>query len=120
MSATIYTGLAWLPMPPVDFALQCRHLPTDNLGVTIQRLAQHALDENQLTRLAKVIDQARRSARSLMALTTLRLGILTNATADFIVAPLVATAARYGIVLECVQGEFDNAIQDALEPGSPI
>jgi FkbH-like protein len=120
MSAIIYTGLAWLPRAPVDFAAQCRHLPTYNLGVNLQRLAQHALDENQLTRLAKVIDEARRSARSLMPLTTFRLGIISNATADFIVAPLVATAARYGIVLECVQGEFDNAIQDALDADSAI
>ncbi len=83
MTNQLYSQLAWLPPAPTDFSLRCRELSAGpELGKQAQRLANHALDENQLNRLAKVLRQARESGRSLAPLTAFRLGIVSNATSQ--------------------------------------
>jgi FkbH-like protein len=89
-------------------------------GRQIQALASHALDENQLNRLAKVISTARRSPVALKPLTPFRLGVLSNATVDFLLPAAVATAARHGIALECINANYDQVMQEALSPASVI
>jgi FkbH-like protein len=122
MSNSLYSQLAWLPAAPDDFSAQCRQLldaPAD-LGHRLQRLANHALDENQLNRLAKAIQRARAAGHSFAPLTPFRLGLISNATTHFIVPPLVATAARHGIALECIEADYDQVMQVALDPDSAI
>ena len=46
--------------------------------------------------------------KSLEPLTEYRLALISNATVDFIVPALTATAARYGIALECVAAGYDQ------------
>ncbi len=122
MSNPLYSQLAWLPAAPEDFSAQCRQLLDDrsDLGEHLQRLANHALDENQLNRLAKVVRKARDAGHSLAPLTPFRIGLISNATSHFIVPPLVASAARYGIALECIEANYDQAMQVALSPDSII
>ncbi len=122
MSNHLYSDLAWLPAAPDDFSTQCRQLLAEpgELGRRIQRLANHALDENQLNRLAKVIDKARQKSESLAPLTPFRLGVISNATSHFVVPVLVASAARHGIALECIEADFDQVMQAALSPDSAI
>ena len=122
MSNSLYANLSWLPKPPDDFNARCRSLPeTDgDRGMEIQALASFALDDNQLHRLAKVITGLAASGKSLKPLTPFRLGILSNSTVDFIVPALIATAARYGIALECIQADYDQVIQEALSADSII
>src|SRR5258706_1156113 len=50
VSNHLYSRLAWLPAAPEEFSAECRRLPGDpaDLGNRVQRLASHALDENQL------------------------------------------------------------------------
>ena len=122
MSNHLYAGLEWLAQPPADFAVQCKQA-LDNpleLGRRLQSLANHALDENQLNRLSKVVVKAMASGASLAPLTPFRLGVLSNATSHFIVPALVATAARHGIALECIEADFGQVMQDALSPDSAI
>jgi FkbH-like protein len=122
MSNALYARLAWLPAPPEDFSARCRQLldePAD-VGVHLQRLANHALDENQLNRLAKVIQRARDRGHPLAPLTPFRLGLISNATSHFIVPALMATAARHGIALECIEADYDQVMQVALAPDSAI
>ena len=124
MGASLYTNLAWLPPPPPDFSEQCKKLPTsagaEALGSGIQALASHALDENQANRLAKLIKKAVAAGHSLRPLTPFKLGILSNSTVDLIVPVLVASAARHGILLECVQADYNQVVQEALAPTSTI
>ena len=122
MSNALYTQLAWLPAAPEDFSASCRHLLNDpaDLGRRLQHLANHALDENQLNRLAKVIDKARDAGQSLAPLTAFRIGIISNATSHFIVPALIASAARHGIALECIEADYDQVMQAALSADSPI
>lgn len=121
MSA-LYSELSWLPRPAEDFSAQCRAAlqEPDSLGQRLRALASRGLDENQLIRLAKVITTARTAGHSLAPLTPYKLALISNGTADFIVPALMATAARYGIALECVSAGYDQAVQESLNPDSAI
>lgn len=122
MSNHLYSQLGWLQAAPEDFSAQCRQLLTEPapLGLRLQHLANHALDENQLNKLAKAIQKARAAGTSMAPLVPFRLGILSNATSHFIVPALVATAARHGIALDCIEADFDQVMQEALSPSSTI
>ena len=78
------------------------------------------MDENQLHRLAKALERARAAGVSLAPLTPFRLGIVSNATTHFMVPPLVASAARHGIALDCVEAEYAQVMQAALDANSAI
>ena len=121
MSA-FYSDLSWLPRPPRDFNSLCRTASqeSESLGARLRALASCGLDENQLIRLAKVISGARAEGKPLDPLTPFRLALISNSTVDFIVPCLTATAARYGFALECVAAGFDQAVQESLNPDSPI
>ena len=122
MSNDLYSRLAWLPAPPDDFSAQCRQLRAEPAepGRRIQHLARHGLDENQLNRLSKVIETARNDGKPLAPLIPVRLGIISNATTHFLAPVLVATAARHGIALECIEANFDQVMQEALSADSEI
>ena len=118
---TFSRNLSWLERPPANFQLLCRDLYSDpgDRSTEIRALALTALDENQLIRFAKVIQRAFKNGH-LDGLVRFRLGYISNGTPDFILAALVGTALRYGIALECVACGYDQSLQDALNPESPI
>lgn len=122
MSSDVYARLTWLPGPPKDFFARCSkllHSPED-LGKRLKILASYSLEQNQLDRLARVIDQARSSDADLQPLTPFRLGLLSNSTVDFLVPALVATAVRHGFALEVIRGNYDQPFQDAVSPDSMV
>src|SRR5581483_1699946 len=121
-SMNLYSDLSWLPRVPSDFPQLCRSVleRPEGLGEQIRLLASSALDQNQLMRLAKVIAKARSAGLSLEPLTPFRLALISNSTTDFIVPALTATAARYGIALECTAAAYDQAVQASLSGDSPI
>jgi len=109
------SDLPWLPPAPGDFRQQCK-----NIGNTaradfqaIQRLAGHALDINQLTRLAKTVDK-------MAVRPSLTLGLLSNTTTELLAPVLIASAARYGLALDIIDVPFGQAMQAVLDPASPI
>ena len=58
----LYESLAWLPPPPENFAPLCRDVlasTEEDLGGRLQWLASHALDEAQLSQLAKQVSRGR-------------------------------------------------------------
>lgn len=122
MSSNLYTRLAWLPEPPKDFYAQCSALlhTAENLGPRLRTLASYSLDQNQLERLARITDHAQTTGADLRPLVPFRIGLLSNSTVDFLIPAIVATAARYGIALQIVQGEFDQSLQDAVSPDSAV
>jgi FkbH-like protein len=118
----LYSELQWLPRPPQDFSERLRALAgsTEPLGSRLQSLASHALDLNQLTKLAKAIGNARSGGNSLDPLVPFRLALLSNSTTDLIVPALVASAARHGIALEVIEPSYDQVAQEALTPDSKV
>jgi FkbH-like protein len=124
----LYSELQWLPRAPHDFSPRVReiaalavnlHANLDaNLGREVRALALHALDLNQLTKLAKII--AGGAAEALTPLVPFRLAVLSNSTVDMIVPALVASAARHGIALEVIQPSYDQVAQEAMTPDSKV
>lgn len=122
MNGELFSQLSWLPTPPDDFHARCKSLleARGPQGRSVRALASLALDENKLDALAKVVDALRGRPGALGPLAPFKLGIASNATTHFLVPALVATAARHGIALECVEGGFDQAPQEACDPLSAI
>ncbi len=118
----LYESLAWLPRSPEHFANLCRAVldTVGDLGDRLQWLASHALDEAQLSQLAKQVARGREASRSLAPLIPFKLGVISNTTTDFICPALVATALRHGIALECVAAPFGQVAQQALSWDSEI
>jgi FkbH-like protein len=119
---SLFIDLAWLPPAPAQFADAVKRLPQSaSPGLEIQALAQHSLGLNQLTRLAKAIEQWRRNdSAALEPLIPFRLAILSNSTVDMLAPTLVATAARHGIALELILPAYDQVAQEAMNPHSLI
>jgi FkbH-like protein len=122
----LYSELQWLPQSPENFNGRLKAL-TNAIGPQgrdLQALALHALDLNQLTKLAKAIDRVRTESadgsKSLDPLVPFRLAVLSNSTIDFIVPALIASSARYGIALEVIQPSYDQVAQEALTPDSRV
>ncbi len=122
MTHHLYTDLTWLPRAPADFGQRCRAALADGerVGAQVNALAGCALDTNQLVRLAKLMDNADAAGKSLEPLLPFRLAVLGNAVLDVVVPALRATAARYGIALQCVTVDYDQIMQAALSPASAI
>lgn len=122
MAVELYRELGWLPKPPPDFSLRCKEVAKNaaDLGKIIRLLATHALNEQQLSRLGRVIQSAQLSGLSLAPLIPFRLGLIGNGTLDLIVPVLVATAARHGFALECITAAYDQFLQEALQPDSAL
>jgi FkbH-like protein len=122
MSVELYTNLQWLPAAPAEFKAQCAELQAGDWpkGDALRQLAGHSLDINQLSRLAKSVKTLREKKVSLAPLTPFRLGLVSNATTDFLEAALVASALRHGLDVELVKADYGQVLQTALDPGSTI
>jgi FkbH-like protein len=118
----LYSELQWLPPAPKDFSDRLRTLGNSPgpLGLELQALAKHALNLNQLTKLASVITRATTHGSSLDPLVPFRLACLSNSTIDLMAPALIASAARRGIALEVIQPCYDQVAQEALAPDSKI
>jgi FkbH-like protein len=119
---SLYSELQWLPRAPREFPERLKALGNSGgpLGRELQALALHALDLNQLTRLAKAIGKARSDGKSLDPLLPFQLAVLSNSTVDLIVPGLVASSPRHGIALEVIQPSYDQVAQEALTPDSKV
>jgi FkbH-like protein len=118
----LYSDLQWLPRTPPDFGERLKALrgASGPLGRELQVLARHALDLNDLTKLAKVLGKARLDGKSLDPLRPFKLAVLSNSTIDLIVPALNASAIRHGIALDVVQPSYDQVAQEALNPDSKV
>ena len=117
-----FSTLSWLPPAPADFRERCRALPQAKSGIgrAVQHLATHALDDSQLSQLARAIGKLQASGADLAPLTPFRLGVLGNGTLDLLLPALVASAARAGIALSCVMPEYDQVLQPATRADSAL
>ena len=115
-------NLGWLRVPPGDFAARVKalKLAEGDISGPLRALAGYRLDANQLQRLARIVEAARSRKGALAGLTPLKLGILSNATTDFIVPAVVGSGLRHGLVIECVTGSYGQFMQDSLDPASPV
>lgn len=114
--------LPWLPRLADDFRarLQAVEQQTDtDWGLAMRLLAQQQLGLNQAIAMARALKRLR-GERTTKSLSKVRLGLVSNATVDFIVPFLEATALRYGLQLEVMTGTFGQQVQEALDPSSAV
>lgn len=114
--------LPWLPPLSESFRDDLRALLADDRqdwGLALRVLATQQLGLSQALAIAGALRQLR-SVRASSSLTPFRLGIVSNATLDFVIPSLQAAALRYGIDLEIVGGAFDQLVQEALDPASTL
>jgi FkbH-like protein len=118
----LYVQLQWLPQAPKAFSERLKAAGRDAVcpGTELQALASHALDLNQLTKLAKVIDTARSERKALDPLVPFRLAVLSNSTTDMILPALVGSGARHGLALEIIHTPYDQVAQEALTQHSTV
>lgn len=121
MSADLYADLAWLPVAPPEFRKACRETSLlERPGPAFRSLASYALDEARLCQLASAIERSKAEGRDLSPLTPFRLAVVGNGTLSGLREPLIATAARFGIDLECIQPRYGQLIQEALQAHSDV
>jgi FkbH-like protein len=118
----LYRDLLWLPRRPADLdtRLQALRKSEAPVGAELTGVLLHALDENALTRVARIMTRASASAEALQPLTPFRLGIVSNATTDFVRTAIIGTSPRYGMAIDAVVSGFDNALQDSIDPLSGL
>ncbi len=117
-----FVDLPWLPRLSADFRPRLAAIEEDlsiDWGVALPALAQQAFGLNQALALSRALKRLHARCPT-KALTPFKLGLLSNATVDFIVPFLEATALRYGIDLEVVSGPFGQPVQSALDAASAI
>ena len=107
----IFEDLLWLPKSPQDFTQRLIRSSSVN---DLRKLAKYSLDENQLSRLYKKFQLLQKEGVDLLPLTTMTIGIISNATTKLAVPALVATALRFGIALKVIEAEFDQIAQEAF------
>jgi FkbH-like protein len=118
----LYEELGWLPRSPQDFNARCRAIGAgaEDWGAQVAALARYALTEPQLHKLAAVIGKSRAQSKDSSPLVPFELGVLSNATTELIVPAIVATAARYEILMKCVTGGYGQVMQGAVGDDSEV
>ncbi len=109
-------ALPWLPPLQPSFSDEVRALrqaPVFDPAV-FRRLATARLGLQQLTSLARALPKPEQPQPA----DSLRLHILSNATADLLLPALAATAPRHGIWLQVTTSAFGTYLQEALDPDS--
>jgi FkbH-like protein len=117
-----YKTLGWLLPAPDDFGAMVKAIRRQDgdTSASIRSLATHTLDANQLQRVARLVEFARERRDGDAGLTSFRLGIVSNATTDFITPAIMGTGARYGFDIDCGTTGFGQFMQAALDPESDI
>jgi FkbH-like protein len=116
------TDLPWLPRPAADLRTRLRALeqqtPAD-WGSQLRGIANQFLSISHAMAVAQTLERLRERGAP-AALTAFRLGLVSNATTDFVKPFLIASALRYGIALEIIAADFGQSVQEAVDPGSRI
>jgi FkbH-like protein len=112
----------WLSDAPDDFSSRCRSIGRcgEDHGRQIQLLANFRLNARQSLALSRAIERCRSNNLALDPLTSFRLGVLSNGTADVIIDCLPAACARHGVAVQILSSPFDQVMQQALDPASAI
>jgi FkbH-like protein len=113
--------MPWLPPAPDDFRARCDAVDgmAAKRGDALRQLAAHELNERQLVRLARSLRDARAAAVE-APLAHFALGVVSNATTDFIVPTIEGTGVRHGFSMVVTAAPFGITLQAALSPDSSV
>jgi FkbH-like protein len=121
MSASVLS-LPWLPLPPEDFSSRCRAVAAEDVlaGPVLQHLATFRLSAKHSLSLSRALKRCLDGGAPLAPLSKFRVGVLASATFDLLLDCIPAAAARHGVALEVITTPYNQVMQQALDPESPI
>jgi FkbH-like protein len=88
-------------------------------GNKLRHLSGYDLNLNGLERLARSVNAAV-AAGCTAPLDAVKLAVISNTTTELLIAPLVASGVRYGLVLDVVTAPFGVTMQAVLDPDSNV
>src|SRR5436190_11449105 len=119
-------NLPWLPQPASTFREHLRALqaeaagtPGDEFTPRVIALATAALDESQLSKLARLAT-AIAARGGAPGLDRVKLGVLGDGTLTFLGPAIAGSALRHGAAIEVVEGDYSRAVQEAADPESEL
>ena len=117
--------LDWLPAPQPDFRVALRALEQDldrdavDLFERVVALATAALDEPQLSRLGRLAARLREQGAP-AGFSAARMALIGDGTLSLCCAPIAGTGLRHGLLLDVIEGGYNNALQEALDISSQL
>lgn len=122
MSGEILSKLGWLPRPPADLSAQLRSVgsTTHLVGSQLRLVTRYALDENQLAKVARVIDRRMLESAIDGGLSPIRLAVLASGTPDLVVDAIKGTGPRHGLLIDCVTAGYGQALQEVMADSSRV
>ena len=118
--AFLVENLGWLQPAPENFRTLLKELTAGEgaiQGTALMRLANHALDLNGLTQLARAVDKVAPRLDP-GSLSPVKLALLSDATADYIAPAIRASALRHGVLTELYVPAYGQWTREALDPAS--
>lgn len=114
--------LTWL-MPAGDTLqteLNALSPETPDLSAGLQNIAALRLNSRQAMMFNRKLTKLRSSNTNLSGLSSFSLAILSNKTIDLVVDQLSVAAARHGVNLSVRTGNYDQVLQEALNPEAEV
>lgn len=115
-------SLPWLEPSPADYPARVAALAGQqgDLGTALQGLARFRLDFTRLDKLGARLAREQSAGNDLAPLRPLSLGVVSNATTDFLANALRSAGLRHGLNLTITAADFGQPLQEALSPDSSV
>jgi len=120
------SDLAWLPPAAADFRERVRALraeaaaPAEQFYERAVALATAALDENQLGQLARVARDVAAGAAPPASFARVKLGLIGDGTLSLLAPVVAGSGLRHGLLVDVVEADYGSAVQQAMDPTSPL
>ncbi|MCP4559944.1 MAG: HAD-IIIC family phosphatase [Bosea sp.] len=115
-------SLPWLAPSPADYPARVAALAgrQADLGTALQELARFRLDFTRLDKLGARLLREQNAGTDLAPLRPLSLGIVSNATTDFLANSLRSGGLRHGHNTQITVADFGQPLQEALSAASSV
>ncbi len=114
--------LSWLAEAPEDILAQAKSLKpdTDNFGAVLRQCVSYKLPDNVLDRLAVMCRRREKSGAPVKPLSPISVSLVGNCTLDYLADSLRTAGARHSVFVQPHMGEYDQLMQEAINPGSSV
>jgi FkbH-like protein len=113
------SDMPWLLPAPGDYRMQLKRASEDPTGKLL-RLAKYSLDVGQLGKLSAAVNVNRTELAASGLFASMRLGVVSSHTTDYIVDALPASGLRHNLLLEVRSTPFGMVMQNVLDPASQL
>jgi FkbH-like protein len=113
-------AMPWLLPAPKDFKARVKSVINSASPdeTEVRRLSAFGLDLTDLGTLGKAVRKHRQFLIAKAGYTSLKIGIVSSHTMDYLASALPGTALRHGLVVDIVLADYGQAAQELLDPAS--